>query len=94
MTKSDLILLIADRTQQTQKTIEEIIDAYHDIIIDVLADDENSDKINITNFGTFSVSQRNGREGRDPRSGEKKLIPASRNIHFKPSKKVKEILNP
>lgn len=93
MTKNDLILLIADRTQQTQKIIEQIIDAYHDIIVDVLCDGDFSDKINITNFGTFSVSQRNGREGRDPRSGEKKLIPASRNVHFKASKKIKEKLN-
>ncbi len=50
------------------------------------------DKVTPIGFGTFSVSDRAAREGRDPRTGEKMKIPARKAVKFKPGTKLADAL--
>jgi DNA-binding protein HU-beta len=51
------------------------------------------DKVNISGFGTFSVSARKARTGRNPKTGESIEIAASRAAKFKPGKTLKDEIN-
>jgi DNA-binding protein HU-beta len=50
----------------------------------------DGDKITLVGFGTFSVGERSQREGRNPRTGEKIKIPASKVVKFKAGKTLSE----
>jgi DNA-binding protein HU-beta len=60
---------------------------------DILAALKNGDKVNISGFGTFSVSHRKARTGRNPKTGETIQIAASRAAKFKAGKVLKETLS-
>lgn len=53
----------------------------------------NGEEITIRGFGTLCVVQCDERKGRNPQTGEEKLIPAHRTVKFKTSKEFKETLN-
>lgn len=54
---------------------------------------KGGDDVRLIGFGTFSVAQRAATEGRNPRTGEKIQIPASKQPKFKPGKELKEAVN-
>ena len=54
---------------------------------------EKGDEVRLVGFGTFSVAERAASEGRNPRTGEKISIAASRQAKFKPGKTLKDALN-
>ncbi len=90
MTKADLIVSSANKGELPRQSIEEIINRLFD---DITAALKNGDKINISGFGTFSVSHRNARAGRTPKTGETIQIASSRAAKFKAGKALKEALS-
>jgi DNA-binding protein HU-beta len=90
MTKADLIDAVVNRTELPKQKAEEIVNGLLDDIIGAL---KNGDKVNISGFGTFSVSQRKARTGRNPKTGETIQIASSRAAKFKAGKTLKESLS-
>jgi DNA-binding protein HU-beta len=90
MTKSDLIERLAVKAELTRPRAEELIDS---ILNDVTEALKKGEKVNISGFGTFTVSNRKARTGRNPKTGEPIEISASRSAKFKPGKTLKEALS-
>ncbi|MBY0277096.1 HU family DNA-binding protein [Candidatus Binatia bacterium] len=90
MTKADLIEAMAGKIDLPKATAERAVNLIFDDIIAAL---KNNDKVNISGFGTFTVSERKARQGRNPKTGETIEIAASRSAKFKPGKILKDSLN-
>ena len=90
MNKSDLIAAVAAKTGDTKKNAEASINALIDVIAESLKDGE---KIQLVGFGTFEVSERAAREGRNPQTGETMKIEASKSPKFKAGKALKDAVN-
>lgn len=90
MTKAELVDSIAAKTDLPKGTAERIVATIFDDIVGAL---KNGDKVNISGFGTFQVSERKARTGRNPKTGEAIQIEASRSAKFKPGKTLKDSLN-
>ena len=91
MTKSDLILRLAERHPHLlQKDIERIVATLFGEITHALA---RGDRVELRGFGAFSVKRRDARQGRNPRTGEKIQIAASKQAKFKPGKRLRDELN-
>ena len=92
MTKKELANAIAEETKLTQIVVKEIMQRLFDGIIDTL---EKEGRIELRNFGIFEVKQRKSRKARNPRTGEKVMVPAKLAVRFKPGlemeAKVKEL---
>ena len=90
MNKNDLITRIADNAGITKADATRAADAVIDAITSAL---KTGDEVRLVGFGTFSVSKRAATEGRNPRTGEKINIPASRQPKFKAGKGLKDAVN-
>lgn len=90
MTKSELIDSAASKSGQPRQNVEEIVNEVFNGIVAAL---KNGDKINISGFGTFTISYRKARTGRNPKTGEAIQIAASRAAKFKAGKGLKESLS-
>ena len=88
MTKAELVEKIhAKAGLPTKAKAEEALDAVVASLREALADGES---VTFTGFGSFKVVERSERKGRNPRTGEECLIPASRVVKFTPGKALKE----
>lgn len=87
--KIQLAQMLADKLNITKKEAAAFVDAFIEIITNTL---RKGDKVNITGFGIFKVSDRKAREGINPRTGEKIHIPASKKPRFTPGKVLKEAI--
>lgn len=87
MNKTDLINAVAESSGLKKVEVEKAIKATFDAITDALA---KNDKITLVGFGTFMVSERKARNGKNPRTGETIKIPATKVAKFKPGKILKE----
>lgn len=90
MTRADLIDSVASKADLPKKKAEEIVNGVFDDIVAAL---KNGDKVNISGFGTFSVSERKARTGRNPKTGETIQIASSRAAKFKAGKTLKDSLS-
>lgn len=90
MTKADLIESLARKADLLRQRAEEIVNRLFDDIVAAL---KNGDKVNLSGFGTFSVSERKARTGRNPKTGAAIEIASSRAVKFKASKTLKESLS-
>ena len=90
MTKAELIDSISSKIELQKSVAERIVNTIFDDIVAAL---KNGDKVNISGFGTFQVSDRKARTGRNPKTGEAIQINASRSAKFKPGKVLKDSLN-
>lgn len=90
MNKNDLITRVADQAGITKADASRAADAVIDAITAALT---TGDEVRLVGFGTFSVSSRAATEGRNPRTGEKIKIPASRQPKFKAGKSLKDAVN-
>lgn len=91
MTRSDLVARLAERFGQlTHRDAEFAVKTMLDAMSDALA---RGHRIEIRGFGSFSVNRRPPRVGRNPRSGEKVLIPEKRVPHFKPGKALRQAVD-
>ena len=87
MNREDLVKLVSEKTGITQKAAEQVQKAVIEAISSAL---EKGDSISLIGFGSFKVIERAAREGRNPSTGEKIQIPASKAVKFTPSKSLKE----
>jgi DNA-binding protein HU-beta len=85
--KSELVELVAEKTEMSKKDSEKAVKAVLDSITDGLV---KGDKVQLVGFGTFEVRNRKEREGRNPATGEKIKIKALKVPAFKPGKALKE----
>ncbi|OIQ87616.1 integration host factor subunit beta [mine drainage metagenome] len=91
MTRSDLVDQLAERFPQlTHRDAELAVKTILDALSEAL---ENSHRVEIRGFGSFSVSHRPARIGRNPRSGEQVVVPEKRMPHFKPGKSLRELVD-
>ena len=91
MTRSVLVVALAARfSYLTQRDAEYAVKTLLDAIGQALV---QGHRIEVRGFGSFSVSHRPPRIGRNPRSGESVAIPAKRVPHFKPGKALREAVD-
>ena len=81
MNKQDLISVISGKTGLTKADAKKGLDATIEAVSDAL---KSGDKVALVGFGSFSVSARSARTGRNPRSGNEIKIPAKKVVKFKP----------
>ena len=90
MKKSEIIEALANQTELTKADVEKVYNATFDLFKDELRKGNN---ISVAGFGTFKISERAARDGRNPRTGETIRIEASKNVGFKAGTALKEIVN-
>ena len=90
MTKAELIESVASKVDLPRATAERAVNTMFDEVVAAL---KQGDKVNISGFGTFSISTRKARTGRNPKTGESIEIGASRAAKFKPGKTLKDEIN-
>jgi integration host factor subunit beta len=91
MTKADLVEKVTRLGDLTRRDGEVIVETVFDSVISAL---QSGDKIEIRGFGSFRIRQRNPRIGRNPKTGERVEVPAKRVPYFKPSKELRDLVNP
>ena len=87
MTKAELIEVVADKTKLTKRDVTEAVDGLLNGIKSALA---KGDKVQLIPFGSFEVRRRQAREGRNPKTGEKLMIPARSVPAFHPGKELRD----
>ncbi|TQV79095.1 HU family DNA-binding protein [Denitrobaculum tricleocarpae] len=90
MNKNDLVAVVAENSELSKADSTKAVDAVFDAITSSL---KSGDEVRLVGFGTFSVAQRAASEGRNPRTGEKIKIPASKQPKFKAGKGLKDAVN-
>lgn len=90
MNKTELIDAMADKTGLTKKNAEAALNAFVETVSEQLV---KGDKVSLVGFGTFEVSERAEREGRNPQTGETMKIAASKAPKFKAGKALKDQVN-
>ena len=90
MNKTELVAAIAEKTELSKKDSEKALKAFIDVVTEEL---QKGEKIQLVGFGTFEVSERAARTGRNPQSGEEMEIPASKAPKFKAGKALKDMVN-
>lgn len=90
MNKSELIAKIAEKSGLNQKDAGKALDGLTQAISDALANGEN---VTLVGFGTFKVTQRQAKTGRNPQTGEAIQIPAKKAPIFKAGKALKDAVN-
>ena len=92
MTRSSLIEKVAERVEGlTLKQTEIVVETVFDSIKASLA---KSEKIEIRGFGNFRLKERQPRNARNPKTGEKVEVPSKMAVRFKAGKALRESLNP
>lgn len=90
MTKTELVNLIAQNGEYSKKDAEKALATVITSISDTLA---NGEKISLVGFGTFDVKDRKEKEGINPATKEKIIVPARKVASFKPGKALKDAVN-
>lgn len=90
MNKAELVAAIAEKAELSKKDSEKALKAFVDVVTDELIKGE---KIQLVGFGTFEVSERPAREGRNPQTGKTMTIAASKAPKFKAGKALKDAVN-
>ena len=90
MNKTELIAAVADEAGLSKKDAEKALKAFTDVIGSEL---KKGEKVQLVGFGTFEVSERAEREGRNPQTGEVMKIAASKAPKFKAGKALKDMVN-
>ena len=90
MKKVELVEAVAKETGLTKADSARAVDATFAAITEAL---KKGHKVPLVGFGTFAVSKRKAREGRNPRTGETVKIAARKAVTFKPGTALKESVN-
>jgi DNA-binding protein HU-beta len=88
--RNELVDPVSRKTDLKKSEASKAVDAVFDAIADAL---KGGDEVRLVGFGTFSVASRAASEGRNPRTGEKIQIAASKQAKFKPGKGLRDTLN-
>lgn len=90
MKKTEIISVLAESTGLTKTDVEKVYNETFELFKEELA---KGNKISVSGFGTFDISERAEREGRNPQTGETIKIAASKSVKFKAGKELKEKVN-
>lgn len=90
MNKTELIAAVAEKAEISKKDAEKAIKAFTDAVAEEMA---KGGKVQLVGFGTFEVSERAERTGRNPQTGETVTIAASKAPKFKAGKALKDQVN-
>lgn len=90
MNKTELVAAIAEKTELSKKDAEAALKAFVDVVSDEL---KKGEKVQLVGFGTFEVSERAAREGRNPQTGKTMKIEACKAPKFKAGKALKDAVN-
>ena len=90
MNKADLVAAMAEKDGVSKKDAEASLKAFTDVVAEEL---KKGEKIQLVGFGTFEVSERAARTGRNPQTGAEMTIAASKAPKFKAGKALKDSLN-
>lgn len=88
--KSDVINAMAEKAGISKKEATAAFDAFVSYIADAC---HSGERCAVPGLGSFHVTERKAREGRNPRTKEPINIPASRNVRFKAGKDLRDLLN-
>ena len=90
MNKTELVAAMAEKGGLSKESAEAALKAFADVVAEEL---KKGEKIQMVGFGTFEVSERAAREGRNPQTGASMTIAASKAPKFKAGKALKDMLN-
>ena len=90
MNKMELVSAMADKTGLSKKDAEAALKAFTDVVAEEL---KKGEKIQLVGFGTFEVSERAARTGRNPQTGKEMTIAAAKAPKFKAGKALKDSVN-
>ena len=90
MNKTELVAAIAEKAELSKKDSEKALKAFIDVVTEEL---KKEHKVQVVGFGTFEVSMRAEREGRNPQTGETMKIAACKAPKFKAGKALKDAIN-
>ena len=90
MNKTELVAAIADQAGLSKKDAEKAVKAFTEVVGEEL---KKGEKVQLVGFGTFEVSKRAAREGRNPQTGATMKIAASKAPKFKAGKALKDAIN-
>jgi DNA-binding protein HU-beta len=88
--KNELVASVADSASMSKADAGKAVEAVFDSITNSL---QGGNEVRLVGFGTFSIADRRASQGRNPRTGEKIQIPASKQPKFKAGKGLKESVN-
>jgi integration host factor subunit beta len=89
VTKKEIVKQIAEKVEETQLKIKEIVQLTFKAIVDTLLEEK---RIELRNFGVFEVKQRKARKARNPRTGQRVDVPPKNVVTFKPGKEMEELV--
>jgi len=89
ITKQDLVYRISERTGQKKVVTKQIIQSFIDEIVHEL---ELGNRLEFREFGVFELKERAARRARNPQTGDSVFVPAKKVVHFKPGRKMKEVV--
>lgn len=90
MNKTELITAVAEKAEISKKDSEKALKAFIDVVTEEL---KKGEKVQLVGFGTFEVSERAAREGRNPQTGKTMKIEACKAPKFKAGKALKDAIN-
>lgn len=90
MNKTEFIAAVAEKAEISKKDSEKALKAFVDVVAEQL---KAGNKVQLVGFGTFEVSERAAREGRNPQTGETMTIAACKAPKFKAGKALKDAIN-
>lgn len=90
MNRTELVATMAEKTQLSKKDADLALKAFIDVVSEEM---QKGEKVQLVGFGTFEVSERAAREGRNPATGEAMTIKASKAPKFKAGKALKDLIN-
>ncbi len=90
VTKKEIVKTISEEIGLTQLKTKEIVQKTFDAIVDALVEDK---RIELRNFGVFTVKERKPRKARNPKTNEEVMVPARKKAVFKVSRELNNMLN-
>ena len=90
MNKAELVAVMAEKAEISKKDAERALKAFTEVVAEEM---KKGEKIQLVGFGTFEVSTRAARTGRNPQTGKEMTIPASKAPRFKAGKALKDMIN-
>ncbi len=90
MTKADLIDAVSEKTQLKKRDVTDVVDT---LLENVKAALQRGEKVQLIPFGSFEVRERQSREGRNPKTGERLTIPARRVPAFHAGKELRDAVD-
>jgi integration host factor subunit alpha len=90
MTKAELVSIISEKCSYNTSASAEIVEQVFQILKETL---EKGETVKISGFGNFSVREKKPRKGRNPKTGEELIISGRRVLTFKPSVKLRKVVN-